>query len=359
MIDDPTTTAAIGHTGARRGVRLALALGGGAARGLAHIGVLEVLEREGIRPDFIAGSSMGGLIGALSASGLLPREISDLARSFRFPRWFIPGGMLRWSSLFAPTTAILSRAFEQLRIPLALTAVDLEEGTQVVLHKGFVLPAVQATCAVPGILPPVRIGGRWLIDGGLVNIVPVDLAWMAEPDVVVAVGVGAARRRRVPQLNWRVTSLLSGLGAIVPNPATAKITLEMLVRAAEIVLQRQAALAAAMTEPEVLIEPDLGDIGLRDFHRLQDAVTAGRRAAEAALPEILRLLESPPTRPESGACVLSFRFDPVCGMVINPARARAHIDHRGVTYYFCSTNCRDCFERGAENYLRRPGLHFG
>ena len=144
MIDDSTAAVVSDRSEAGHGVRLALALGGGAARGLAHIGVLEVLEREGIRPDFIAGSSMGGLIGALSASGMPAREIEDVARGFRFPRWFIPGGLLRWASLFGPATSILSGTFERLAIPLALTAVDLEEGTQVVLHTGPVLAAVQA-----------------------------------------------------------------------------------------------------------------------------------------------------------------------------------------------------------------------
>lgn len=341
------------------GIRLALALGGGAARGLAHIGVLEVLEREGIQPDCIAGSSMGGLIGALSATGLRAREIKEVARSFRFPRWFLPGGLLQWDSLFGATVPIVSLTFEQLSTPLIVTAVDLEAGTQVVLHTGPVLPAVRATCAVPGVLPAVRLGGRWLVDGGLVNILPVDVAWMANPDIVVAVKVGAMRARRVPQLNWRVTSLLSRLGGMIPNPATAKVAFEVLIRAAEIVLDRQTALAAAMTGPEVLIEPELGNITLRDFDRLDDAVAAGRRATEAALPELLRLLDSPVHAAGTGEQVFQLRFDPVCAMVISPARARARALRGNTTYYFCSPNCRDCFERDPDRYLRTPGGPFG
>lgn len=331
--------------------RVALALGGGAARGLAHIGVLEVFEREGIEADFIVGSSMGGLLGALRATGLLSRDIAAIARSFRFPRWFIPGGLLDWNALFASSVAGLSGSFEELEIPLAVTAVDLEAGAQVVIHTGPLLPAVQATCTVPGVLAPVRLGGRWLVDGGLLNVLPVDVAWMSDADVVVAVQVGAARERRVPQLNWRVTSLLSRLGGIVPNPATAKLTLEILVRAAEIMLDRQTTLAAAMTVPELLIEPDLGDMGLRDFHRLNDAVAAGRRAAETALPALARLLESSPRVPATGERVMSLRFDPVCAMVINPGRARATATRGGQTYYFCSENCRECFERDPDAYL--------
>jgi len=155
----------------------------------------------------------------------------------------------------------------------------------------------------------------------------------------------------MPQLGWRVTSLLSRLGGIVPNPATAKVTFEILVRAAEIMLDRQTALAAAMTAPELLIEPELGEMGLRDFHRLDDAVAAGRHAAEAALAALERLLESPPAAPVGVERVLSLRFDPVCAMVINPGRARATATQGGQTYYFCSENCRECFERDPDAYV--------
>jgi NTE family protein len=346
-----TEREALDRRGRSRSPRIALALGGGAARGLAHIGVLEVFEREGVRADFIAGSSMGGLVGALHATGLPSRDVAALARSFRFPRWFLPGGVLEWSSLFASSVPVLGGTFEELEIPLAVTAVDLEAGMQAVIHSGPLLPAVQATCAVPGVIAPVRLGGRWLVDGGIMNVLPVDVAWMSNADVVVGVKVGAARERKVPQLDWRVTSLLSRLGGIVPNPATAKVTFETLVRAAEIMLDRQTALAAAMTAPELLIEPELGDMGLRDFQRLDDAVAAGRRAAEAALPGLARLLESSAAVPATGERVLTLRFDPVCAMVINPARARATATRGGRTYYFCSENCRECFERDPDAYL--------
>lgn len=333
-------------------VRVALALGGGAARGLAHIGVLDVLTRAGIPVDFIAGSSMGGLIGALRCSGLSPHDILDVARNFRFPWWFVPGGLLEWDALFPSVPARLTPTFEGLSTPLAIAALDLEEGAQVVLHRGPLLPAVQATCAVPGILAPVRLDNRWLVDGGMINVLPVDVALMADPDLVVAVRVGAARARPVPRLGSRITSLLSRLGGVVPNPGTAKIAFELVTRTAEIMFDRQTTLAAAMTDPDVLIEPQLGDLGLRDFGRLDEAVVAGRRAAETALPAIERFLAAPASRPSPGERSVCLHFDPVCGMVVNPARARARRLHRGVEFYFCSTNCRDCFVRDPSRYLR-------
>lgn len=338
-------------TPAARRPRLALALGGGGARGLAHIGVLEVLELEGLAPSFVAGSSIGGLVGALHASGLPSRDLVQIARSFRFPRWFLPGGVLGWGRIFPSVAEALPGTFEDLVTSLALTAVDIEEGCQVVLHSGSLLPAVRATCALPGVLPPERIGGRWLVDGGVVNVLPVDVAWMADPDLVIAVRVGGPRARRLPQLEWRVTGVLSRLGRFVPNPATAKVSFEILARAVEIILERQTALCAAMTDPEVLIEPELGAMGLRDFDRLEDAVAAGRRAAEAALPTLARLLASPRRQSAEAPDALSPHFDPVCGMVIRPMRARATVDHEGVLHYFCSANCRDRFLRSPARYV--------
>ncbi len=336
----------------KRGPRVALVLGGGAARGLAHIGVLEVFEREGIPLDSIVGTSMGGLIGALSATGLDAREVAEVARGFHFPRFYLPGAILHWSSLFASAVPVLSGTFEELVTPLVVSAVDVEAGAQVLLHTGPVLPAVQATCSVPGILPPVRLDDRWLVDGGLVNVLPVDVAWMNDAEVVVAVKVGAVGKRRIPQMNWRVNTLLSRLGAVIPNPATAKVTAEILFRAVEIMLERQTTLAVAMTGPELLIEPELGDMSMRDFNRREDAIDAGRRAAEAALPELTHLLEEAPVGPGTGERVLSLRFDPVCAMVINPNRARAKVTRGDSIYYFCSENCRDRFERDPDAYVQ-------
>jgi len=338
---------------------LALVLGGGAARGLAHIGVLEVFEREGIRPTCLAGSSMGGLIGALAAAGVGAAEIADIARHFHFPRWFLPGGVLPWDFLFRSAIPALPESFEALTVPLLVTAVDLETGGQVVLSSGPLLPAIRATCAVPGVLPAVKRDDRWLVDGGLLNVLPVDVAWLFEPDVIVAVKIGARASRRLPQLDWRLASFLSRLGGMFPNPATAKVSFEVLVRAAEILLERQTALAAAMTDPDVLVEPDLGDMSLRDFDRIDDAVAAGRRAAHAALPALRRALQSPPRAVERADRVVQLRFDPVCSMAISASRARATAVVDGREYYFCSPNCRDCFERDPRRYLRSPAIVIG
>lgn len=326
-------------------LRIALVLGGGAARGLAHIGALEVLEDEGIEPELLVGSSMGGLIAALAAAGLRADAIRALARGFRFPSWFIPGGLVAWERIFRPALPVLEHArFESLKRRLAVVAVDLENGQRVVLHEGAVLPAVRATCAVPAVLPPVEIGGRWLVDGGLVSVLPVDVASMADPDVVVAIEVGAPRARRLPWL----ASAGWALGRILPNPLTAKSSFEILVRAAEIALERQNMLAAAMVGPEVLVRVDLGDFGLRDFHRVDEAAAAGHRAMEAAVPALRAAIASrPSSRAPTARQEVVLNFDPVCDMVVNARRAIATAERDGRTFYFCSASCRDAFARAA------------
>jgi NTE family protein len=314
--------------------RIALVLGGGGARGLAHIGVLEVLEEEGLRPSFLVGSSMGGVVAALSAAGQPADRILELARGFRFPRWFIPGGLVTWDRIFAPAArSLVGLRFDQLALPVAVVAVDLEAGRQVVLHDGPLLPALRATCAVPGVLPPVEVDERWLVDGALVNALPVDVAAMADPDLVVAVRAGGHGPRSMPGLR-RPRAVFSGI--------------EILVRATEIALDRQNTLATAMVEPHVLVDVKLGGIGLRDFDRLDEAVAAGREAAREALPALRRALGD--VKPVAATSErLTLQIDPVCDMVVSPHRAAAVVVQEGRAFYFCSATCRDTF-------LRRGGV---
>lgn len=310
--------------------RIALVLGGGGARGLAHIGVLEVMEEEGLRPAFLVGTSMGGVVAALSAAGQPADRIHQLARGFSFPRWFIPGGLVTWDRIFAPAArALVGLSFDQLALPMAVVAVDLEAGRQVVLHEGPLLPALRATCAVPGVLPPVEVGGRWLVDGALVNALPVDVAAMAEPDLVVAARAGGHGPRSMPDLR---------------RPLTVFTGIEILVRATEIALDRQNTLATAMVEPHVLVDVRLGDIGLRDFDRLDEAVAAGREAAREALPALRRALGDVKTGAARSER-LSLHVDPVCDMVVGPRQAAAVVVHDGRTFFFCSATCRDTFQR--------------
>lgn len=330
--------------------RLSVVLGGGAARGLAHIGVLSVLERERITPSALVGCSMGALIAALRAIGLPAARIAQTAAGFRFPRWFVPGGLLEWEQMFAPACPLLAGVtFEQLSIPLAVVAVDLESGRKVILDRGLVLEAVRASCAVPGVMPPVELDGKLLVDGGVANVIPVDVAAMHHPDVVLAARVGSSCRT---DLRAGANSFLARLARVVPNPLSARLAFDVLVRAAEIALEHQNRLSAAMSPADVLVDIDVGPAGLRDFEMIDSIVAAGARATEALVPALRQRLEQ--VRTDVVLPPSTIAIDPACEMVVSAARAKALLDRGGRTYLFCSAACRDAFASDPSRYLRAP-----
>jgi len=332
-------------------VTCALALSGGGARGLAHLGVLEVLQGEGLSPALFVGTSMGGLVGALAAAGVDHGERLRIARRFGLSGRPLPGKLLVWEKIFPSAVELLQdRTFADLATPLAVSAVDLRSGEEVALRSGPLLPAIRATCAVPGVLVPERIGPRYLIDGGVTNMLPVDLAWAGGPDVVIAVNIVAAGTP-MPRLDSRVNRLAIALGRLTPNPWTARLCYSVAMRAVEIALERQRAMAVAMTGPEVLIDIDLSDVALTDFQRIDEIIEAGRIATRRAMP---RVHEALMTRADAGlraGSPLSLHIDPVCRMTVSSDRARGTVQWNGTTYYFCSTGCRDAFLLHCERYV--------
>lgn len=335
---------------------IAIALGGGGARGLAHLGVLEVLEDDGIRPAFLAGTSMGGLIAALRASGTDADDITAMARRFRLPGRFFPGRMLVWDRIFASAVPLLrDKTFGDLVVPLAVSAVDIMTGEEVALGSGPLLPAVRATCAVPGVFPPERIGSHCLVDGGVTNVLPVNLAWACDPDIVIAVNIVAT-----PPPTLRLDSTFgraaTALGKLIPNPITAFLAYEVAMRSVEIALDRQRAMAVAMTGPEVLIDVDLSHVSISDFQRFDEIVEAGREATRRALPRIRGAMAAPAANGERATANAALHIDPVCRMTVSTARARATCEHNGNLFYFCSTNCRDIFELHADRFAGSGGV---
>jgi NTE family protein len=332
---------------------VAVALGGGGARGLAHLGVLDVLRTEGVEPCFLSGTSMGGLVGALAAACHDPEEMLAIARGFRFPGRFVPGRLLIWERLFPSAAALLrGKRFEDLATPLAVSAVDLVTGEEVALHSGPVLPAVRATCAVPGVFAPERIGAYCLVDGGVTNMLPVDLAWACDPDVVIAVNIVASPPLNL-HLDSRYSRFATALGHIAPNPVTAHLAYEVAMRSVEIALDRQRAMAVAMTGPEVLIDVELSHVAISDFHQIEEIVEAGRQATLRALPQLREAL-SVSTAASVPIAASPLHIDPVCRMTVSPKRARAILDHNGQSFYFCSLACRDAFVLHCGRYAAEP-----
>ncbi len=274
--------------------KVGLALGGGGARGFAHVGVLKVLEAEGIPIDVIAGTSMGGLIGSLYASGMSARELETESRRMTRTRQLVSlaDASLARRGLFKGERIVEylrerlgARTFSDLRIPAAVVAVDLNDRCQVILDRGSVAEAVRATIAVPGVFVPVLSGSQVLVDGGVLNNVPADVVRAKGAERVIAVGChGAGETDAFPRF---------GDHPLLPNAFAD--TVDILYRSLDTMVSEIARLKLAAAAPDVMILPripsDLTSFG--GFRRAREAIVAGEEAAREALPAIRRMLETP------------------------------------------------------------------
>lgn len=262
-----------------------LALSGGGARGLAHIGVLKVLEREGIPIDCLAGSSMGGIIAAAYSAGVTVAELEEealrMAKLRELMKLVDPLPPRRGLLAGKRLRAYLSRfvdprlTFRDLNLPLALTAVDLLSGEEIHLDEGPVIDALLATCAFPGVLPPVASNGYWLVDGGLLNNLPVDVVRNLGAEVVIASNV-------TPD-------------SVPENPLEAPETLRLLpdflwdsYRAITLLGRALTRIRIIDAKPEILIQPALpSDIGIfSSFPRATEIIAVGEREAYQCLPQL-------------------------------------------------------------------------
>ncbi|MGE5587512.1 MAG: patatin-like phospholipase family protein [Clostridia bacterium] len=258
--------------------RIGLALGAGSARGLAHIGVLQVLEESGVPVHMIVGSSAGALVGGIYAAC---RDLAMMERlamhikwdhlvDFCFPRMGLIAGERILEFLRILTGG---RYFADLSVPFAATAVDIETGEEVLLREGEVALAIRASIAVPGIVAPVRVGGRLLVDGAVLDRVPARCAREMGADFVIAVSAGGNaggapdRHRREPVRN--VFEVIT-------------TTIELM----ELTILRQ-----RIIDADVVIAPDLTDIGPTRLDLAAEIIERGRTAARAALPRIAERLE--------------------------------------------------------------------
>ena len=253
---------------ARRPPRLGLALGGGAARGFAHVGVIQVLEQNGIRPDVVVGTSAGSLVATLYASGQTGAELERAALSMEeatLTDWTLPfngRGVLRGDALARYVRqAIGGRLIEQMAVPLGILATDLGSGQGMLFRRGDAALAVRASSAVPGVFMPVAISGREYVDGGLVAPVPVSQARAMGAEVVLAVDISSD-----PQGNDA-----SGLlGTLLQTTA----------------IMGQSINRHELRAAEVVVRPALSGVGSADFSSRQRSIAAGRAAMQAALPRL-------------------------------------------------------------------------
>ncbi len=256
-------------------IRIGLALGGGAVRGAAHVGVLDVLDRAGLGPAVIAGTSAGALVGALYAVGKTPAEISTMARTLRWARLIRPGRSLRalfeTGRLATFLDGVLDHGdFDDLSRPFAAVACELTTGRRVVLREGPVATAVLASAAIPGLFPPVERDGRLLVDGSLVDIVPAALARELGADIVVAVDVSGPMPRRRPTT---LVQTMIAVSTLQPGGS-----------------ERLAA------DADLVLSPQVDEYAVWELSRIAEFEEAGRAAAEQALPLLLALTQAAAAR---------------------------------------------------------------
>ncbi len=292
-------------------LRIGLALGGGSARGWAHIGVIRALQGAGIEPDVVCGTSIGALVGAAYVAGELDR-LEAWVRSLRlqtvvsFLDVSLNGGLIKGDKLISFFREhFVDRDMHELARPFGAVATDLAHGREVWLREGGVSDAVRASIALPGLFTPVRRDGVWLVDGGLVNPVPVSLARAMGADIVIAVDLNsdllgrhlkpkpAARTRKrgptnaVDSMLARIQTGMAQLGFNDDHPDDESPAMLDVVASSINIMQVLITRSRLAGEPaDVLVTPRLAELGLMEFHRAATAIDAGRRAADAVLPEL-------------------------------------------------------------------------
>ena len=272
---------------------ITLALGSGGSRGNAHVGVLRVLEREGFRVRAVAGTSAGGIVAAVYAAGYSPDEMealfSKVDQSKLFWRTLPDGpGLLSLSGAEKLLEEFLgNRTFKDLKFPCSMAAVDIKAGREVILNQGRVVDAVLATIAVPGVFPPKLLGDVELVDGGVLDPVPVSVVRSLAPALPVVAVV--------------LTPLMEPAGGMtrlpMPVPVPARIvrrltqtriaqTFNIFLSAVDVGERMITEMRLKIDDPEVIIRPDVSGIGLLDKVDVHAVVRLGEQAAEAALPEL-------------------------------------------------------------------------
>ncbi|AWM87182.1 patatin-like phospholipase family protein [Microvirga sp. 17 mud 1-3] len=301
----------------RSRIRIGLALGGGAARGWSHIGVLRALSDAGIVPDVIAGCSIGAVVGGCYAAGKLD-QLETFAMSLTKRRVM---GLLDFhisgSGLIAGTRLqrlldqdLTDLKVEELPIRFCTIATELASGHEIWLTRGPLVQAMRASYALPGVFDPILIGGRWLMDGALVNPIPITAARALGADLVICVNLNGEIRIRGTVIQSYETEnesdereieeaiveprrwgIFPASRAGKPRKPNAPGIATVMVDAFNITQDRIARSRLAGDPPDIMIAPKLAKMGLFEFHRAEECIALGRLATERALPDILELIQ--------------------------------------------------------------------
>jgi NTE family protein len=257
--------------------RIGLVLGGGGARGLAHIGVLRILENENIPIDIISGVSVGALVGGLYAAGVEVEKLENIAQNIGWEkitnistealvRLLVAEKLLSTEKLEKYISQeVENKRFDELKIPFACVATDLKTGEKIIFREGLLAPAVRASATIPGVFEPVEYRQRYLVDGGLVDNLPVEVAKMLGADIIIAVAVSAD----------------------FTQYSTANILLTL---NQAIYIQSEVLTQEQLNKADLLVLPKVKDITAVEIWRAEECISAGIIAARKALPEIKKLI---------------------------------------------------------------------
>ena len=275
-------------------MKLGVALGGGGAKGIAHIGVLRALDQAQVRVDTLAGTSAGAFIGALYAAGKSPAEIEKLLRRMNLRQWLARDtsgmGLFSTDGIRRVLNAEIGAGarIENLRIPFAASAAEMETQREVVFDTGLVADAVCASCAFPMVLAPAQFGGHSYLDGGLLNPVPFDVARRLGADCVLAVDLAADEPIFTAQPTHDTLKAL--LFRFIFSAEQQKI-FRVSARTISIMTKPARALKQLQMPPDLIIYPDVRNVGLLDFDLIDLALPAGEQALRDALPQLQVLLK--------------------------------------------------------------------
>jgi len=285
--------------------RIGLALGSGSARGWAHVGVIRALEQAGIRPDLVCGTSVGAMVGAAYAAGqldsfekwLIGMEVKDV---LSFMDVSMSGGVLKGERLMDFFRSnFVDRPIEELDIPFGAVSTALRTGNEVWLREGSTVEAIRASIAIPALFTPVQRDGLILVDGALVNPVPVSLARAMGAEVVIAVDLNTKSQghhmtkdsqieeppdNSVGRWTRKIQENMGGLASIFLSSKDDLPSLhDVIASSIEIMQVRISRSRMAGDPPDVIISPRLAHFGLFEYHRAKEAIEEGRHAVEAAL----------------------------------------------------------------------------
>lgn len=271
--------------------KLGLALGGGGARGLAHIGVLKELENAGIHVDYLAGTSMGGLIGAIYASGKSPDEIEAIAKEYSNTRKLLRlidptvprHGLFQGGQILTFFQKVLQDlTFSDLNIPLTVVAVDLISGQEVHIHEGNVADAVRSTVSLPGIFSPFENKNQRLVDGGVLNNLPVDVVRKMGADIILAVDVSSDDSNKFWETLEHKRFIMGTLGGLIA----------VLGESLDIIMRQQRDYKLQQSPPDIFlhlpIPPDI--TVMSGYNRAADLITIGETAAHPVMTDLREIL---------------------------------------------------------------------